>query len=145
MTVDVNKKLANAFVVLNRKFVTIDGFRLGDATSYSFHALNNADLTVRNCGCFDAGSTEAACNADYNNCFSNTHCFEFAYSERVLLEDSWSWGVARYNAVLYQTNDSIIRRFACKGIFVRLVLILSLNFLVFNNQVRFGISCRMRV
>lgn len=132
MTFDVNKGASYAFVVQGRKWIVVDGFRVGDSTSHGFHALNNEDLTVRNCGCFDAGSRAADCDADYNKCFSNTHCFEFAYSARVLLEDSWSWGgdtshnnktflrsqqtlVARYNAVLYQTSDSTIRRFACRG------------------------------
>ena len=39
----------------------------------------------------------------------------FAFSERVLGEDLWTWGAARYNAVLYQTKDSTLRRVACKG------------------------------
>jgi hypothetical protein len=115
VTFDMQFKSENAFVVLNKQWIVVDGFRFGQAQNMVFHSLYNSYLTVRNCGCWNAATTPETCNTTYSACADNIHCIEAAFSDHVLIEDCWGWGSWRYAAMVYQTTDSAIRRFACSG------------------------------
>merc|ERR1712000_626742 len=115
VTFDMRQQKSSAIIILNKEWIHIDGFRAGDTTSWGYHMLNNNDMKVTRCGCWNGGSTPEKCNANNQECDHNSHCFEFAFSQRVLGEDLWVWGAFRYGAVLYQTSDSTLRRVACNG------------------------------